>query len=61
MGIPAVSNWHRLYWNPALAGLPLPVEANNHFGIKCKSDWTGQSFYKKDDDFDEEKSYRILL
>ncbi|MEZ4950290.1 MAG: hypothetical protein R2784_13000 [Saprospiraceae bacterium] len=25
----------------------LETEANNHFGIKCKSDWTGQSFYKK--------------
>jgi flagellum-specific peptidoglycan hydrolase FlgJ len=23
--------------------------ANNHFGIKCTSDWTGKSFYKDDD------------
>lgn len=23
--------------------------ANNHFGIKCHNDWTGQGFYKDDD------------
>lgn len=28
----------------------LAQEAKNHFGIKCKSYWKGQSFYKKDDD-----------
>ncbi len=26
--------------------------ANNHFGIKCKSDWQGQRFFKEDDDYD---------
>ena len=26
--------------------------ANNHFGIKCKSYWKGETFYKKDDDKD---------
>ena len=30
----------------------LATEANNHFGIKCKSYWNGKSFYHKDDDFD---------
>ncbi|HHH50348.1 MAG TPA: hypothetical protein ENK52_05155 [Saprospiraceae bacterium] len=25
---------------------------NNHFGIKCKSNWNGDSFNKEDDDFD---------
>ncbi|MDX1685066.1 MAG: glucosaminidase domain-containing protein [Saprospiraceae bacterium] len=30
----------------------LAQHANNHFGIKCKSTWSGPSFYKKDDDFD---------
>jgi flagellum-specific peptidoglycan hydrolase FlgJ len=29
---------------------PLAVEANNHFGIKCKSYWTGKTYYHKDDD-----------
>ena len=28
----------------------LATEANNHFGIKCGSDWYGHSFNKKDDD-----------
>ncbi|WP_311950542.1 glucosaminidase domain-containing protein [Mucilaginibacter terrae] len=40
--------------------------ANNHFGIKCTSDWTGRSYYKDDDKVDDcfrvynnpEESYR---
>ncbi|HMP28564.1 MAG TPA: glucosaminidase domain-containing protein [Saprospiraceae bacterium] len=31
----------------------LAIEANNHFGIKCKSYWSGESYYHKDDDFDK--------
>jgi LysM repeat protein len=31
----------------------LALKANNHFGIKCKSDWTGPSV-KKDDDAPDE-------
>lgn len=27
----------------------LAVEANNHFGIKCTSDWKGKSIYRDDD------------
>jgi LysM repeat protein len=27
----------------------LAVEGNNHFGIKCKSTWTGESIYEDDD------------
>jgi flagellum-specific peptidoglycan hydrolase FlgJ len=30
----------------------LAVNAKNHFGIKCKSYWTGASYYHKDDDRD---------
>ena len=30
----------------------LSANYNNHFGIKCHSDWTGPSFYKEDDDID---------
>jgi flagellum-specific peptidoglycan hydrolase FlgJ len=29
----------------------LATVANNHFGIKCKSYWTGKTFYHKDDDY----------
>src|SRR5271154_4896483 len=31
----------------------LALEANNHFGIKCTSDWTGDYFTKDDDKKDE--------
>ena len=30
----------------------LATEANNHFGIKCKSYWVGKTFFHKDDDYD---------
>lgn len=30
----------------------LAVKANNHFGIKCGSKWTGRTHYRKDDDRD---------
>ncbi len=30
---------------------PLATEANNHFGIKCKSYWTGKTYYHQDDDY----------
>ncbi len=32
---------------------PLALNSNNHFGIKCKSDWTGQKYFHFDDDEDE--------
>ncbi|MFZ1705947.1 MAG: glucosaminidase domain-containing protein [Saprospiraceae bacterium] len=32
----------------------LALEANNHFGIKCKSYWTGKTYFHKDDDFNKE-------
>lgn len=36
------------------AGLSaLAVNANNHFGIKCKKDWTGQVYAHSDDSKDE--------
>jgi len=28
---------------------PLSVKANNHFGIKCKEEWTGKKYYHDDD------------
>ncbi|MBK9737386.1 MAG: glucosaminidase domain-containing protein [Saprospiraceae bacterium] len=31
----------------------LATEANNHFGIKCKTYWTGRTYYHKDDDFNK--------
>jgi len=32
---------------------PLARDANNHFGIKCHSDWTGPKVYHHDDSRDE--------
>lgn len=31
----------------------LATQANNHFGIKCNSDWNGETFIKDDDSKDE--------
>ena len=31
----------------------LATEANNHFGIKCKTDWTGGTIYHDDDELGE--------
>jgi len=31
----------------------LAIEANNHFGIKCGGSWSGEEYYKIDDDRDE--------
>jgi flagellum-specific peptidoglycan hydrolase FlgJ len=31
----------------------LAKEANNHFGIKCKTYWTGKTYYHKDDDLNK--------
>lgn len=30
----------------------LATKANNHFGIKCGGDWTGNTYRKEDDDYD---------
>jgi LysM repeat protein len=32
---------------------PLATEANNHFGIKCHKDWTGEKFHYDDDEKQE--------
>jgi len=32
----------------------LATTANNHFGIKCKSYWRGETFYHKDDDYNKQ-------
>ena len=31
----------------------LATNANNHFGIKCKKYWEGESYYHKDDDYNK--------
>jgi len=40
----------------------LARKANNHFGIKCHSDWTGKTFHKDDDAKDEcFRKYKTVL
>ncbi len=36
----------------------LAKEANNHFGIKCGSQWTGQEYYVYDDDYKNGKKIK---
>ncbi len=36
----------------------LAVLANNHFGIKCGSGWSGAAYFKKDDDYGPD-GYRV--
>ncbi len=31
----------------------LAVQAKNHFGIKCKSYWQGETYFHEDDDYDK--------
>ena len=33
----------------------LALGSNNHFGIKCKREWTGETFYIEDDDYQNGK------
>jgi len=33
----------------------LSTQSNNHFGIKCKSDWQGKTYHFKDDDYQNGK------
>lgn len=41
---------------------PLARKANNHFGIKCHSDWTGKKFIQDDDEKDEcFRKYKTVL
>ena len=49
-GIPASITLAQACLESSDGNSDLARTANNHFGIKCHSDWTGKKFYKKDDD-----------
>jgi len=53
-GIPASITLAQGMHESALGQSSLATVANNHFGIKCKSYWQGQTYAHKDDDLDEE-------
>jgi len=51
-GIPASITIAQGMHESALGQSALAQVANNHFGIKCKSYWTGKTYAHKDDDLD---------
>ena len=51
-GIPASIKLAQGILESDLGRSPLAYQANNHFGIKCGKDWTGDTFFKLDDDTD---------
>jgi flagellum-specific peptidoglycan hydrolase FlgJ len=65
-GIPASITLAQGLFESGFGNSDLAKVANNHFGIKCTSDWTGRSYYKDDDNLNDcfrvynnpEESYR---
>ena len=51
-GIPASITLAQALHESGVGGSDLAVHANNHFGIKCKSYWRGQTYNHRDDDYD---------
>lgn len=51
-GIPASITIAQGMLESDLGRSDLATKANNHFGIKCGSQWKGETFYKHDDDKD---------
>jgi LysM repeat protein len=49
-GIPASITLAQGIHESAFGNSTLAKKANNHFGIKCASDWDGKTYYKWDDD-----------
>jgi len=52
-GIPASITLAQALHESQTGGSDLALNANNHFGIKCKSYWTGKTYKHKDDDYDQ--------
>ncbi len=48
-GIPASITLAQGCWESQNGNSRLAVEGNNHFGIKCKKEWTGKKIYHDDD------------
>ena len=51
-GIPASIKLAQAILESDLGRSPLAYKANNHFGIKCGNGWTGETYYKQDDETD---------
>lgn len=52
-GIPASITLAQALHESGVGGSDLALFANNHFGIKCKSYWKGNTYNHRDDDYDE--------
>jgi LysM repeat protein len=48
-GIPASITLAQGCWESQNGNSVLATDGNNHFGIKCKSEWTGKKIYHDDD------------
>ncbi len=53
-GIPASIKLAQALLESESGNSPLAIEGNNHFGIKCGRDWQGKTYYKLDDDADQD-------
>lgn len=53
-GIPASITLAQGYLESGCGNSTLATKANNHFGIKCHSEWKGKTYYIEDDDYDED-------
>lgn len=51
-GIPASIKLSQALLESGAGKSELARKANNHFGIKCHSDWTGKTYELEDDDYD---------
>jgi LysM repeat protein len=52
-GIPASIKMAQGILESSSGNSPLAREANNHFGIKCKKEWTGPTYIQDDDEKNE--------
>jgi len=52
-GVPASITLAQGLLESAAGQSSLAKQANNHFGIKCHSDWTGEGYYQDDDKANE--------
>ncbi len=53
VGIPASIKLAQGILESSSGGSELAQNANNHFGVKCGSNWNGKSYKKKDDDYND--------
>ena len=55
-GIPASIKLAQGILESDLGRSPLANQANNHFGIKCGKEWSGNTYFKHDDEIDNDGS-----